>query len=299
MNDSAKKSMADQKLPTAIVKTRKWNLRVVWIVPIVAAVIAGYLVIDRVEAFGPKIAIQFKDASRLKIGQTPIKYRGVTIGEVTAVRLSDDRQHVLVSARLQRSATAMARDGSVFWIVRPELSVGNITGLGTFVTGPEIQVLPGNGKPVTEFVGVENAPVGLEADGLEIILRSNQVGSLRFHSPVYYRGVEVGAVQDLQLSPNATAVDIHVYILQRYAKLVRSGSQFWNVSGAHVSGGLFRGVHVKVDSLSSLVAGGIAFATPHEGDVKPVPNGTVFWLYPDPKKEWLIWAPQIPLTTEK
>ncbi len=109
----------------------------------------------------------------------------------------------------------------------------------------------------------------------------------------------MGAVEDSQLSANATTVDIHVFIKQRYAKLVRSGSKFWNVSGADVSAGLFRGVEIKVESLRSLVAGGIAFATPNDPKAKPAKDGMVFPLYGEPKKEWLEWAPQIPIPPEE
>jgi paraquat-inducible protein B len=118
---------------------------------------------------------------------------------------------------------------------------------------------------------------------------------LRPGSPVYYRGIEVGTVQDIRLSSNAVAAEIHLFIRQRYARLVRSGSRFWNVSGVDVNVGLFRGVEVNVESLRSLVLGGVAFATPIDPKAEPVRNGTVFNLYEKPEKEWLDWAPAIPI----
>lgn len=299
MNDPQTHGEVAEELPKAKVKRRRWNFPVVWVVPVVAAVVAGYLVYGRVHEFGPKIVIMFKDGSGLKAGQTPIKYRGVPIGEVTAVELSEDQQHALVMARLRRSAGSIAREGSAFWIVRPEVGLGNITGLGTVITGPQIEVLPGTGEAKSEFVGLESPPVVLERQGLKIVLRSSRLGSLKPSSPVYYRGIEVGAVQDSRLSANATTVDIHVIIKQRYANLVRSGSRFWSVSGADVSAGLFRGVEIKVESLRSLVAGGIAFATPNDRKAKPAKDGMVFPLYDKPKKEWLEWAPEIPVPPGK
>lgn len=299
MNGSPEHSDVAEELPKAKLKRGRWNFPVVWVVPVVAAVVAGYLVYDRVREFGPTITIKFKDGSGLKTGQTPVKYRGVLIGEVTAVELSEDQQNVLVKGRLRRWAVSIAREGSLFWIVRPEVGLGNITGLGTVITGPEIQVLPGTGEPRSEFVGLESTPVTSEHKGLRIVLRASRLGPLKPSSPVYYRGIQVGAVEDAQLSGDATTVDIHVVITHRYAKLVRKGSKFWNVSGVDVSAGLFRGVEIKVESLRSLVAGGIAFATPNNPKAKPAKEGMVFPLYDEPKSEWLAWAPQIRIAGEK
>lgn len=287
------------ELPKARVQRRKWNIPIVWVVPVVAAIVAGYLIYNRVQEIGPRITIKFKDGSGLKAGGTPIKYRGVPIGEVTALELSEDHQQVLVTARLRRSAASIAREGSIFWIVRPEVGIGNITGLGTVITGPEIVVLPGTGEAKSAFAGLESSPVALERKGLKIILRSSRLGSLKPSSPVYFRGIEVGAVQDCQLSSNASTVDIHVFIKQRYARLVRNGSKFWNVSGMDVSLGLFRGLEINVESLRSMVAGGVAFATPDDPKDDPAKDGMVFPLYDKPQKEWSEWAPKIPIPAEK
>ena len=299
MADSQASTDPAEELPEAKVKRSKWSFPIVWVVPLLAAIVAGYLVYDRVREFGPKITITFKDAAGIRPGETPIKYRGVPIGQVTTIELSDNHEQVLVKARLQRAAASTARSGSVFWIVRPEVGFENITGLGTVVSGPYIEMLPGTGEAKTEFVGLETSPVTSEPNPLKIVLRAGRLGSLRAKSPVYYRGVEVGAVQDSQLSANAAAVDINVLIRPRHASLVRSGTKFWNVSGADVSAGLFRGVEIKVESLRSLVAGGIAFATPNDPKAAPVKNGTVFPLYDEAKKEWLEWAPDIRVPRSK
>jgi paraquat-inducible protein B len=299
MTDSQENPEVANELPKARVHRRKWGLQIVWIVPVVAAIVAGYLVYDRVQEYGSKITIMFKDGSGIRAGETPIKYRGVTIGDVTAVRLSEDLEHVVVMARIHRSASSVAREGSVFWVVRPELGVGTLTGLRTVITGPEIEVLPGTGKTKMEFVGLESSPAAVEREGLRIVLVTSRLGSLRPGSPVYYRGIEVGIVQDCQLSRDAISVEIHVFIKLRYARLVRTGSRFWNVSGLDLNLGLFRGLEISVESLRSLVAGGITFATPDDPNDKPVKNGTAYILYDKPQKEWLQWSPQIPIPPEK
>jgi paraquat-inducible protein B len=294
MNESQNNSEVKADLPKAkVIKSGRY-FSVVWTVPLVAAILAAYLVYGHLQQSGPKITISFKDGSGLRTGQTPIKYRGVQIGEVIAVELSPDHQVVLVKARLQRSAASIAREGSAFWIVRPEVGIGNITGLGTVITGPELDVLPGSGKAQSEFVGLENAPVALQEKGLKIVLLTGRLGSIRPGSPVYYRGLEVGTVQQCDLSPDAATVAVQALIKQRYAKLVRKGSKFWNVSGADVSLSLFSGLEVNMESLRSLAAGGVAFATPDDPKDQPARAGATFQLHDKPAKEWLEWAPKIP-----
>lgn len=280
-----------------VIKRRR-SVSVVWIVPVIAALVAGYLVYERAQQSGPRITIRFKDGSGLRPGHSVIKYRGVTIGEVRALELSRDLQSVQVKARLDKSASAIAREGATFWIVRPEVGVGNITGLGTIISGPYIEALPGNGSARHTFEGASSSPAASEEKGLKIVLIAADRGSLRPGSPVYYRGIEVGAVHGHGLSDDARRVEVKVFINQRYAPLVRADSKFWNVSGVNVDIGLFKGAQVNVESLKSLVSGGLSFATP-EGpkNGEPARDGAIFPLYDEPKKEWLEWSPNIPLVS--
>lgn len=287
--------MTGEELPKARMRRRRlFNLA--WIIPIVAAAVAGWLIWQRMQERGPEITIRFADGAGLRVGITPVKYRGVVIGEVSGVRLSEDLRHVLVRARLQRAAAGLAREGAVFWIVRPQVGFGNVTGLNTVLTGPEIQVLPGKGegRPLQEFVGLDSAPVGLETAGLKIVLRAERPRSIRPNTPVHYRGVEVGMVQKLELGPNAISADVHVLIFERYAGLVRQGSAFWDTSGVNVRGGLLRGIEVDIESLRTIATGGIEFATP-SAKAPRVKPGTVFFLHDKPKDEWLSWLPRIPV----
>ena len=279
----------------AVVK-RPRGFSVVWLVPIVAAILAGYLVYERVQQGGHRITIRFKDGNGLKPGQSPIKYRGVTVGEVRSVSLTPDLQAVEVEARLARSAAKLAKEGTVFWIVRPELGVGNITGLGTIISGPYIEVLPGNGPEKKTFEGAPSSPAALEDKGLRIVLIAADRRSLKPGSPVYYRGIEVGAVQEQRLSDDARRVELDVFIRDPYAPLVRSDTKFWNVSGLAVDFSLFKGAQVDMESLQSLISGGVSFATPDAGKgSESAADGAIFPLYEEPKKEWLEWSPAIPL----
>lgn len=294
MDDGRRTRNPIEDLPRARVTRRRWAAATIWAIPLVAVLVAGFLIYDRISDYGPEITIRFRDGSGIKVAQTPIRYRGVQVGEVTGIALSEDHEYVEVKARLQHSAASIAREGSVFWITRPEVGIGNITGLATVLSGPEIQSLPGTGEGRKEFTGLERAPAGLELRGLKILVRTNHIGSLQRHSPVYYRGVEVGVVQEASLTPDATAVHVHVLIRHPYAPLVRASSVFWNASGVSVSGGFMQGVEVKLESLRSLAAGGINFATPN-ANARPAREGQVFALHATGKKEWLAWAPKIDL----
>jgi paraquat-inducible protein B len=298
MSDTDEIKENQEELPKARVRRRRWSFPIIWIVPLIAAIVAGYLVFQRSRAYGPTITIVFKDASGVKAGETWIQHLGVPIGQVVGVELAEDLEHATVTARLMRSRVSVAREGSVFWIVRPEIGLENVSGLGTVISGPHVEVLPGTGPEKKEFVGLETSPVILERRGLKIVLITNRAGSLRPNSPVYYRGVQVGLVQDTQLSTDAKVVNVNVFIRQRYAGLIRPGTKFWNVSGVDFNAGLFRGVELKLESLRSLVAGGIEFATP-EDESKPARSGMAFPLYSEAKKEWLDWSPKINIPPEK
>jgi paraquat-inducible protein B len=287
--------MTGEELPKVRVRRRRlFNLA--WIIPLVAAAVAGWLIWQRMEEHGPEIAISFSDGGGLRVGITPVKYRGVVIGEVSGVKLSDDHQHVIVRTRLQRAAASVAREGAVFWIVRPQVGFGNVTGLNTVLTGPEIHVLPGKAgaRKASEFVGLDSAPVGLGTQGLKIVLRAERPRSIKPNTPVHYRGVEVGMVQNVDLAPNSLSADVQVLVFQRYAGLVRQGSMFWDTSGVDIKASLLKGVDINIESLRSIATGGIEFATPSEkaSRVKP---GTVFFLHEKPKDEWLAWLPRIPV----
>ena len=290
--------MSGEELPRAHIRRRRL-FRLSWVIPLVAAIIAGWLIYRHLQSQGPEVTVSFSDVSGLRVGQTPVKYRGVQVGEVTDMRLSQDSERALVRIRLHDSAAGIAREGARFWIVRPRVGWGAVSGLATVFTGPEIQVLPSNEGPrAVEFVGLEAAPVGLESDGLRLTLRAARPKAIRANTPLYYRGVEVGVVQRIELSPNTAAADLHVIVFKRYAPLVREGSVFWNTSGVSAHGGLLKGLEFELESLRSLVQGGVEFATPSAKAPRAKP-GAVFFLHDGPKEEWLNWEPHLKLPVEK
>lgn len=285
----------NQHVPKPVIKKMRWPFPIVWIVPIAAAALAGYYFYGRAQERGETIAVLFSDASGLKPGQTPVDYRGVQVGQVSKLSLTNDRSQVKVEIRIQEPVKDIATKGAEFWIERPDFSGGNISGLSTVFSGPFIQVIPGNGSPQKEFVGLEKAPVTTERNGLTIVLHTAEAPSLAPDSPVYYHGMQVGAVESVELAPDATHVDVRVVIHARFAPLVRLYSKFWSVSGADLKGGIFTGISLKVESIRALISGGVAFATPDK-DMGPVADrGQEFDLAAQPNKDWLTWAPRIEL----
>ena len=271
----------------------RWPYPLIWIVPIAAAVALGIYLHDHSKDDGPTIRILFKDAYGLHTDETIAQYRGVEIGKVSAIRLSDDHHYAVVELHLRRPAASIATAGALFWIVRPEISIGNIAGLGTLVTGPYIQALPGTGPAESEFTGLEKPPLVPDDEGLWLVLHVDRVEKLQPDSPISYRGVRVGTIEEVQLAPDATHVDVHAVIWRRYTPLVHQRTQFWRISGADVKGGVFSGIEVKLDSLQALLTGGIAFATP-ETDAGPVATeADQFIVHDQPKSEWLSWSPKI------
>ena len=211
--------------------------------------------------------------------------------------MTNDTRQVLARARLDRSAAQLARAGSIFWVVRPEVGAGGLHGLETIVSGPFIQVQPGSdtGGKQENFIGAKAAPVlPSGSGGKEFVLQTAGVGSLAEESPVYYRGIEVGSVEYLGLSANAAWVDVHVLISSNFTSLVRTNSVFWNAGGINVNLHFF-GIDISAENLKSLIIGGIAFATPdNAGPLAPA--GAVFTLHDKSEDKWLQWSPSIAIT---
>lgn len=286
--------------PKPVIKKVRWRFSLVWLVPIIAAAATGYWLFDYRQKLGPEITISFDEINGLYREETKIRHRGVEVGQVSSITLSDNHQHAIISARLHRKYADLARDGSQFWIVRPQISVMSITGLNTLISGPYIEVLPGEGPASKNFKGLAKAPIDTPADqkGLLIVMHTDRLDHLELGSPVYYRGIDVGLVKRIDMSPDAKGVDIDVLIRPRYITLVRQNTKFWSVSGAAFKAGLFSGVNLRVESVRSMISGGIALATPDKAG-PPAEPGTVFYLNKDGDEDWLEWSPALPLPPEE
>ncbi|MBC2606542.1 intermembrane transport protein PqiB [Pelagicoccus albus] len=268
----------------------------IWVVPLVALLVGGYMIVKDLQEQGPTITIVFEEGSGLEAGKTVLRYKGLAVGTVESVALTGDLSKVEATLQLQKSAKGLAREGSKFWILRPEIGLEGITGLDTLISGPTIQVLPGVGPNRKHFTALDRAPLKGSEVGYTYLLSVDQLGSLKVGSPVLYRQFKVGEVVATSLAPDATGIQIKIQINSPYDKLVRTDSIFWNASGIALKVGLL-GAKIQTDSLQSVLAGGIMFATPEgkEGLSPLASENTEFILQPEFDEEWLEWQPSIEL----
>lgn len=238
--------------------------QLVWIVPVLALLVGGWLALQGFMNRGPDITIQFRSAEGIEAGKTRIRYKSVDIGTVKAVRLSADNTSVLVEAEIDRaSAKRFLIEDTRFWVVRPRIAGGQISGLGTLLAGSYIGAEPGkSSKEQSTFVGLETPPVitsGLP--GRSFVLHAEDLGSLDVNSPVYFRGVLAGRVVSTEVPQDGKEVKIGVFVDAPFDRLVTPETRFWNASGAEL--GLdANGVRIQVESLLTLLLGGISFGTP-------------------------------------
>ncbi len=287
----------EQPIPTAMIRRRRVSMT--WLVPVAALIFVGFLVWNQVARDrGPMITIRFQDAGGIGNG-SEIRYRGVTVGVVREIRLENTLDGVEVRAELTPSASGIAVEGTVFWIVRAELSLQRIAGLDTLIGPNYISVRPAETGSVSQrdFVALESPPIAAPpADGsLRLTLRADRLGTLASGSPVLYREIRVGTIRDAHLAPDATGVLVQIDIEPRYAPLVHEKTRFWRSGGVGFDFGFFSGLSVKADSLEALMMSSVSLATPRKRPGDLAQPGDEFELANEPDSDWLEWDPVIEL----
>ncbi len=270
-------------VPEPQIESHRRGVRLVWIVPIAAAIVGMTLLIDNWRERGPEVSITFQSGEGLEVGKTLVKYRDVTIGRVSRIVLSDDRTQVEVTADLVKSAADLAVEGSMFWVVRPRIGVGWASGLGTLLSGAYIGVESGRGGSRTHFTGLEVPPPLVHAaQGRRIVLGATDLGSLSIGAPVYYRHYQVGQIIDEHLE-QAAGARVVLFVDAPNDRFVSPTTRFWNASGVDLNLSA-DGLKLRTQSVASVVAGGIAFDDGPEGadaNASPPSQGTDFTLYKD------------------
>lgn len=259
----------------------RWRMQIVWLVPIVAVLIGGWLAAKAVLEEGPTVTISFKTGDGLEAGKTKIKYKDVDIGVVKSVTLSPDHKRVIATGELVKDASSMLVDNTRFWVVRPRISGGTVSGLGTLLSGSYVGMDEGNSnKGRRDFVGLEVPPVfPSDIPGREFVLKSMNMGSLDVGSPVFFRRLRVGQIASYDLDPDGKGVTLHVFVNAPYDQFVRSDTRFWHASGLDVSLSP-DGVQINTQSVVSLLIGGVAFETPDsDTEVAEADANTKFELY--------------------
>lgn len=245
------------------VLNRRGQPSLIWLVPLIAALIGISMLVHAWLSAGPEIAIVFQAATGLEAGKTPVKYKDVTVGLVSKVGLSEDGSHVVVSVSMDKSAESLVRADSRFWIVRPRIGLAGVSGIDTLFSGAYIGVDAGQSEQSgKKFVGLETPPTIINgAPGKSFVLHADDLGSLDIGSPIYYRRIQVGRLASYQLDTDGRGVSLQIFIDAPYDSFVAAQTRFWNASGVDVSLGA-NGLKLNTQSLSTLLAGGIAFSTP-------------------------------------
>src|SRR6266568_9201583 len=263
---SSMSNLAEQRaaaIPRATAR-RSRRISVIWVIPLVAVAIGAYLAWDTLSKEGPTIKISFDSGEGLQAGQSQLKYKDIVFGTVKSLELAPDQTHVVITVATTAEAKPLLTDQTIFWVVKPRLFAGNISGLETVLSGSYIGMLPSQtaGKTQHDFVGQEDPPI-LQANvpGRVFHLKSTRIGSISVGSPVFFRDLGVGQVLGWDIADMAESVTIRAFVRAPYDGYVHDETRFWNASGLSIKlGGT--GVEVQMESLRALLLGGIAFETP-------------------------------------
>lgn len=271
-------------VPVPVVKRRKRTRpSAVWIVPILAVVAAGALAVKAYVQQGPTIHITFDSAEGLEVGKSDVRYKNVPVGQISSIELTEDERAIIATVKLNRGAAGLAASDTKFWVERPRIGVGGVSGLGTLLSGAYIGVDRGTSKDKADhFTGLEKPP-GITQDqvGRRFRITTVDAGSLGVHSPVYLRRQQVGSISALELTPDGKRVDIEIFIDSPYDRVVTDTTVFWNTSGLDISIDA-TGLRVNTQSLATVVAGGIAFGQrDNDPPGRPVVENAQFTLFDD------------------
>lgn len=279
--------MPDRDIPPSqipesrILGKKKTRLSIVWIIPIVAALIGVWVAVVRVMNEGPTITIVFRSAEGLEAEKTKVHYNGVDVGTVTAIRLTDDHKGVVATVEMAPKTEDFLVEDTKFWVVSPRISGATVTGLGTLISGAYIGLEIGKSpKRQKSFVGLDTPPVVTEGvPGRFFVLKTTDLGSVDYGTPIYYRRLKVGQVASYDLDKDGRTLTVKVFVNAPYDQFVNPETRFWQASGIDVSLSA-TGVSLKTQSVLSMLVGGLAFETPETAQaLPPADPNTVFTLY--------------------
>src|SRR5215471_5264908 len=276
-NDSSRPAPESKIIPR---KRARFSL--VWVIPIVAAAAGIWIAVTKIRSEGPKITITFRSAEGLEAGKTKISYNGLTIGTITAFRLSEDNKRFIATAKMAPRTERFLVKDTQFWVVRPRISGLNITGLSTLISGDYVAIQLGQSRQSERnFVALESPPVTGDVPGRLFTLRTPELGSLSQGTPIYYRRLQAGQVASYELDKGGKFLSVQIFVQSPYDQFVTPNTRFWRASGIEMSLSA-SGFKVQTESLLSLLIGGIAFETPTNNPVPPpAAANSVFKLFSD------------------
>ena len=262
---------------------RERRISPIWIVPLAALVIGVWLLVQSYLNQGPRIFVEFANAEGIVPNETQVKMLSVDLGVVKEVRLNDSLDGVTIVAQLVPEASKLLRSDTSFWVVRPRVGSGGISGLSTILSGAYLELSPGSGnRGARNFKGLDDIPLTApDTPGVQIELISEDAASISVGSPVLYNGFRVGRIESAELDTQIGETRYKAFVDAPYNDLVNTATRFWDASGVAISAGV-QGFNVRTESLESLFTGGVAFGLPEDATPGPaVQSGTLFRLYAD------------------
>jgi len=278
-------TIQDKNLPKAIIKSMH-KVSSIWLIPIIALAIGTWMIIETWQQQGPLITIEFSTAQGININETLVKLRDVPIGKVVDIKLNNNLNAIIITARLDKKASTLLSSDSQFWVVKPRISLGNISGLSTILSGAYIELSPGSEQILsTTFRGLDNPPLTpFGTPGLHITLDSKSDNAFNIGDPVLYRGSKVGRIEYAHFNSDEGKFYYNVFIDAPYDELVTTNTRFWEVKGIEIDLSA-EGLKFNSGTLETLLSGGVAFDIPSylsKGEI--ITERAYFSIYPNKEK---------------
>lgn len=239
------------------------RLSKIWLVPLLALTIGGWMLYYQWSHQGRLIEIEFAAGAGLEAEKSKIKVRDLDVGVVKRLELKEDLSGVIAYIRMQPGTDTFLGEETRFWLVTPKVSLSGVSGLGTLLSGPYIHMEPAkNGDGRNHFVALSEPPVTeVGTPGLHITLTSNHTFTFKTGDPVLFKGLTVGEFESESFDFEQRTASYRVFIRAPYSQLVTENTRFWNSSGVRVNMGV-NGIQLHADSIESLMHSGVTFGVP-------------------------------------
>lgn len=263
-----------------IIKENK-RLSYIWFLPIIALLVAGWMLYQHHIKQGQTIFIAMKDAEGIVAGKTEIKVRNVRIGVIDSLRLEIEQNTVVARARIENEYADILAEDSQLWVVKPRIDESGISGMSTLLSGVYLEFLPGKSEQNSTLFALSDSPalISSEVDGKRFIVHSNDGEVLEPATGIFFRNYKIGQIESAEFDIESQGMQYGLFVYAPYDQLIADNTIFWLSSGISVELTV-QGINVNTGSLSKLLKGGISLDYPpgkQKGQV--VPEGSTFPLF--------------------
>ena len=248
---------------------------------------------DQMKNSTNSITIVFDDVEGLQVNFSQLTYKGVNVGKVTNVRLNE-KQQVEVKALIYSDFASFAKEGTVYYLKKPRISLQEVANAGSTVMAVNIGVIKSDNQVVqTKFEGLSGQP-SVETSHFGTVFKVEDItaSSVNVDAPVYYKNVQIGKVSKIDLSEDGSKVVVDCLIYDKYKKLIRKNSEFYDISGFEMKFSIFSGSKVESNTFTSLLKGGLVVVTPYEYGEIANPKDK-FTLVKTLREDWKSISPSI------